>query len=336
MIIYPKKLKIDDSIGIVAVSDGANLSKIDYSLNNLRKLGFNIKETQSVRKSKHFTSTDGKTRAKEFMDLWKDDNIQLIISARGGEFLMEMLPYLDEYKDEILKYIPKWIQGFSDTSILLYYITTKYNIATIHAGNVGEFAMRKFHLSLENNIKFLTTNEKFIQNSFYKYEVSNENEDPESEYNLTEKVEYKSFQNKDNTRFSGRLIGGCIDAITILLGTKYDNTVNFCNEFNEGMIWYIDNYELNALELRRKLWQMREAGWFNNANGFLIGRSLGGNKVGEYGFLDAIEYSLGDMKVPVIYDIDIGHLPPQFTLINGSFVTFNYTNGKANISQELV
>lgn len=334
--IYPNKLKLNDTIGIVAVSDGANLDRIDYSIKNFENIGFKIVETPHVRKSKYLVSSSGKTRAEEFMSLWKNEKISYIISARGGEFLMEMLPYLDKYKDEILKYKPKWVQGFSDTSLLLYYLTTNYNIATVHAGNFGEFSMRDMHESLKDNIRFLTTTEEFIQNNFDKYESEEIKEDPQSEYNLTEDVKYKLIDRKKKASFSGRLIGGCFDVLSILLGTKYDNTVKFCNQFEEGMIWYIDNYEMNAAELHRRLWQMKEAGWFNNAKGFLFGRSYGGNQIGDFGFLEAIHYSLEDIGVPIVYDVDIGHLPPQFTIINGAYAEVEYEDGKASITQKFI
>ncbi|WP_143003422.1 hypothetical protein [Melghirimyces thermohalophilus] len=34
------------------------------------------------------------------------------------------------------------------------------------------------------------------------------------------------------------------------------------------------------------------------------------------------------MDVPVIYDVDIGHVPPQLTLVNGVFATVTAEGGK--------
>ena len=63
-------------------------------------------------------------RAKDFFKLYSNDDVKYIVSASGGEFLMEMLPYLDNYNLKEKK--PKWVQGFSDTSLLLFYLTTIY------------------------------------------------------------------------------------------------------------------------------------------------------------------------------------------------------------------
>lgn len=141
MISYPKKLKKGQVIGVTAPSDGANLDTVDISEGNIKKRGYDVVETAHVRRSDGIVSTSGKIRAEEFLTLWKNEDVAYILSARGGEFLMEMLPFLDTFQEEIKKSKPKWVQGYSDTSLLLYYLTTNYQIATIHAENLGRLSL---------------------------------------------------------------------------------------------------------------------------------------------------------------------------------------------------
>ena len=129
VIIYPEKIKPNDTIAITAVSMPANVEKIDLAIDNLKELELKVIETKNVR-SDGIVSSEGKERAEELLELYKNPDVKYIIAARGGEFLMEMLPYLDEHKD-IIKNNPKWFQGFSDPSLLNLYITTNFNIATI-------------------------------------------------------------------------------------------------------------------------------------------------------------------------------------------------------------
>lgn len=341
--IYPEKLNKDKIIGITAPSDIANLNTIDYSKKNIGNMGYTIIETNNVRKNEGLVSPSGKIRAEEFVSLLENDEIGHIISARGGEFLMEMLPYLDEYENVIRKATPKWIQGYSDTSLLLYYLTTKYNIATIHAENLGGYSVNKSNIdtNIKDVVSLLEKCDKgyeFVQNSFEKYQLERyENEEDEKikGYNLTEEVEYKSLEKKENITFSGRMLGGCVDVITMLLGTKYDKTLEYINSCDEGIIWYIDNCELTPQELYRRFWKMKELGWFNNVNGFLIGRTAA-NDCEYFTFKEAIERALDKLNVPIIYDVDIGHVPPQFIIINGSYATFEYNNGKGKLIQKLI
>ena len=65
--IFPKFLKPGDTIGICAPSRGIDKedTTFDLSLNNLRKEGYNIVETDSVRTGL-LPSADAITRASEF------------------------------------------------------------------------------------------------------------------------------------------------------------------------------------------------------------------------------------------------------------------------------
>lgn len=336
---YAKKLEQGDTIGITAVSLSANLDKIDKAINKLKSFGFNVLETKNVRNnSSNFVSSNDEQRAKEFLELFFDENVRHIIAARGGEFAIDVIPYLHNNKEELKKAKDiKYIQGYSDISLINFYLTTNYNIATLNSGNISEFAMEKYYISLQDNIKLLKgeiDNNKFIQISFDKYQKE-ELEAGVTSYNLTEDVEYKILDEYNNAFFDGRIIGGCIDVITQVLGTRYDNTANFCNQFKEGTIWYIDNFGLDSLELYRRLLQMKNAGWFCNVKGFLFGRTINDISNPNFSYEYALKKALGDLGVRIVYDVDIGHVPPQFTIINGSSAKFEYSNGKGKLIQIL-
>lgn len=335
---YPRQAKEGDYVGITAISSAANLDKVEVAENNLKKLGFNIKETENVRTVYKLVSSSGKERANQFMKLWEDEEVSYIIAARGGEFAMEMLPYLHEYKEKLNTLAPKWMQGYSDTSLINFYLTTNYNIATVHSQNLGDYAMRKLHHSLLDAINMVKLEEgkEYIEESFYKFAKRDEGNDVEARYELVYDNEYKTLDGKKECKVSGRAIGGCIDVIKTVIGTPYDNVKNFCNQFKEGMIWCIENCELSVPDLYRTLWQMREAGWFDNVKAFLIGRTYSKDKVGEFTYQNAIEDALGSFNVPIIYDIDIGHVPPQITFVNGAYLEFEYKEGKGKFIQKYI
>ena len=127
-----------------------------------------------------------------------------------------------------------------------------------------------------------------------------------------------------------------MDVIKLLIGTPYDNTRKFCESFQEGMLWYLENCEMSVADVKRTLWQMRESGWFDNANGFLIGRTASNASMADFTYEDALMDVLGELKVPVVYDVDIGHVAPQWTMINGACAEFTYENGKGRIAQKIV
>lgn len=51
---------------------------------------------------------------------------------------------------------------------------------------------------------------------------------------------------------------------------------------------------------------------------------------------DALSNIFQDMNVPVLYNVDVGHIPPQLTFINGSFAEVEFKNKKAKIIQKLI
>lgn len=335
VIIYPEKIKPNDTIAITAVSMPANVEKIDLAIDNLKELELKVIETKNVR-SDGIVSSEGKERAEELLELYKNPDVKYIIAARGGEFLMEMLPYLDEHKD-IIKNNPKWFQGFSDPSLLNLYITTNFNIATINMENVSEYAMKPRFKSIQNSLEFIFSNEKeFIQESFDKYQKEEFEYGNTKGYNLTEDNIYECEQG--NVTFKGRIIGGCIDTFNLIAGTKMDNIKNFVSQFDEeGVIWYFDNCELSPCEFYRRLWYMNQMGYFKNVNGFLIGRSfVQRNDNDSFSFKSAVERALKKFNVPIIYNVDIGHIPPQMYIINGSYAEFEFNDGKGKLIQRLV
>lgn len=337
-IIYPKLLKENDTIGITATSFGVwqehDIKRLENAYKNLNSFGYKIIETDNVRKQQKLVSSSAEQRAKEFMELYKRNDVALIAQIRGGEHLMEMLPYIKE--NEIKNNLAKWVSGYSDSSLLNYYLTTNYNIATLTTTNILNFGMNDIHKSVLNSIDSIK-NDYFIEESYelYQTERISKEEDPYIGYNMTEKVEYKHLYGKNKDKIKGRIISGCIDVISLVLGTKYDNTVHFVEQFDEGILWCLENCELSVAELYRRLWQMKEAGWFKNANGFIIGRTRCDQAILGFEYTDVLHKIFDDMNVAVIYDIDFGHVVPRMSIINGSLATFEYENNKGKLHQEM-
>lgn len=335
VIIYPEKIKKGDTLGITAVSMPANKTKIDLAIESFKELGINVIETNNVRQD-GIVSSDGKTRAEELLELYKNPEVKYIIAARGGEFLMEMLPYLNEHKD-VIKNNPKWFQGFSDPSLLNLYITTNFNIATINMENISEYAMNPKYKSIQNAIDFMFSDDKeFIQESFEKYQKEEFEEGNLKGYNLTEPNIYDC--DKSEVDFEGRIIGGCIDTFNLIAGTKMDNIKNFVSQFDEeGVVWHLDNCELTPCEFYRRLWYMDQMGYFKNVKGFLIGRSfMQRNEQEFFTFKNAVDRALSKFNVPIVYNVDIGHIPPQMYIVNGSYARFEYKDGKGKLIQKMI
>jgi muramoyltetrapeptide carboxypeptidase LdcA involved in peptidoglycan recycling len=85
----------------------------------------------------------------------------------------------------------------------------------------------------------------------------------------------------------------------------------------------------------RWIQNLRQAGWFDSVNGILIGRSCGPDATdpNALSYVEALRWGLDGIHVPVIYDVDIGHSPPQMTVINGAHGELVFESGRGRLTQ---
>lgn len=337
--IYPRFLRQGDNIGITALSSGIENDDLgfDVSLSHLKDEGYNLIEMPCTRTGLT-PSADAITRANEFNELVKREDIDLIYNASGGDFLLEILPYINDtnIEDTIKNGKTKWIVGYSDPTTLLYYLTTRFDIATIYGTNAGSLAQKNLHISLRNALNIIK-GEIPIQKSFgvcqrASYEEIEANGD--NDYILNSKEEWKISNGEVN--IEGRIIGGCIDVLQFLIGTRFDYTKQFIQKYkDDGIIWYFDNYALKAEDLFYALWNMKEAGWFEYAKGFVFGRTRYEGTFLDVTYEEMVKRALGS-DIPIIMEADIGHVKPTFSLINGSIAHFTANNGSGTFEMKLV
>jgi muramoyltetrapeptide carboxypeptidase len=325
--IYPSFLKQGDTIGISAPSAGVGrkLDSFDLSLETLKKKGFNIKETEHVRVNDPRGGTT-KERGDELNQLFKDKDVDFVMCAAGGDFLNEMIPYISF---NTLKKHPKWIMGASDPTSILYPYTTLCDVATIYGCNAGSYDLRPLPKFLKNNLEIIQGN-LIEQTSFSKYQ-SDKPWEVEG-YVPKTKVSYKATV--DDLEVKGRCIGGCIDGLKDIIGTKFDGAKKFIQKYkDDGFIWYFDNFALSAENLYRTLIQMKYAGWFEYTKAIIVGRTLIESSETGMSYDEALQNITED--IPLIYQADIGHTSPSMTMINGAILHLSYHNHKATLKFEL-
>lgn len=325
---YPNFLKENDIIGITAPSAGVgkHIDDFNKSIANLKDKRYRIKETKSVRNDNE-VSTTAVERIKELNELLVDKDVKTIISAAGGDFLYEIMPYID-YK--LIKNNPKWIMGASDPTNLLYTITTNLDIATIYGHNAGSFDSKKLHKSQEIALSFIKGEIK-EQSSYSKYESNRDNR-IDNNYAPDTKVNWELLNGDFN--ITGRIIGGCIDCLRYLPGTKYDKTKEFTEKYKkDGIIWYFDIFSMTAEDFYLTLLQFRESGWFNYIKGVIVGRVLFPNGFTSMTYQKALKKVFE--SIPLVFNADIGHVPPKMTIINGSIANIKCKDNKGVISQYL-
>lgn len=324
---YPEFPKKGDLLGVSAPSAGVGqkLELFEASLDVLKKQGYRIRETEHVRVDDARGGT-AEERGKELTSLFLDPEVKAVLSAAGGDFLLETLPYISW---NTLKNHPKWMAGASDPTSILFTLTAKYDIASLYGFNAGSFDEDPLPYHLRDALKILKGTPITQKTSAMHASKPTFAEDYAG---FDTPTEWKSNQKKIEA--SGRCIGGCIDVLKDIIGTPYDSVSSFVKKYKEdGQIWFFDNFSMSAENFYRTLLQMRYAGWFKHTNAVVVGRVLFPSSETGMSYEEAVNLALGDY--PVINEADVGHTSPSFTLILGSVVSLSYKNGKGRIRFEL-
>lgn len=321
---YPEFLKQNGTIGFIAPSFGTTIepyiTAFSHAKSRFESMGYRLLEGPNV----HVNCGIGKSNtpqacAAEINEFFTKDDCDIIISCGGGETMCEDLSFVDF--DAIGKSTPKWYLGYSDNTNLTFTLPTICDIAAIYGPHAPEFGMNEWHRSVTDTYDILTGKKLSVSNyEGFEKESLKSPENPLVSYNITEPLDIKYFKG-NSAHFEGRLIGGCLDCLVTLAGTRFDKVKEFTARYkDDGIIWFLEACDLNPMSYRRAFWQLAEAGWFENASGFLIGRPMHlGEELMGMDMINAVTGVLEKYKVPILMDLDIGHINPKMPIISGAY-----------------
>lgn len=349
---YPAFLKSGGSIGFIAPSFGCTIepyrSDFEGALEWFQKKGYRtvLGPNCFCEEGIGISNTPEKCAA-EANDFLINDRSDVIISCGGGELMCEILPYVDF---GMIKDAPaKWFMGYSDNTNLTFLLNTLCDTASIYSVCASKFNDDRRHECVDDSFSILCGKKLSVSNydKWYKEVHGDSITEDDGTYGryVNEKtgdvfdiMPYRQYifngsNPSDSASFSGRLIGGCMDCLVTLVGTKFDKTARFCEKYkDDGIIWFLESCDLGVMSIRRALWQMENAGWFENVKGFLIGRPLRfDDTFGDFDHIDAVTGILGKYNVPIIMDIDIGHQFPQMPIISGACANVEAADNRLNI-----
>ena len=324
---YPKFLPEGGTIGYLAPSFACNtepyLSAFNHAVEKWESMGYrqifgpNCYAGEGV----GISNTPEKC-GQEVMDMFLSGEADCLISCGGGELMCEILPYVDFEK--LAAADPVWFMGYSDNTNLTHLLATLADTASVYGPCANTFGMEPWHRALWDAAEILTGKRNVVSGyDLWEKEALKCPENPLVPYHVTEPRILHTFCGREQTEeavtFRGRLLGGCLDCLVNLLGTRFDRTAEFVERYKEdGIIWFLEACDLNVFSIRRAMWQMEEAGWLKYVMGFLIGRPANGEPMMNLDAYGAVLEVAGRKNVPVVMDVDLGHLPPMMPIVVGS------------------
>lgn len=340
---YGKFLKDGGTVGFVAPSFGCNIEPyrtgFEKAQEKFQALGHKIWIGENCYEGCGIgISNTPQKCGKELQDAYCFAPADVLISCGGGELMCEILDYVDF--EEIKKAQPKWYMGYSDNTNMTFLVTTLCDTAAIYGPCAPAFGMDEWHPAILNAYEIISGQRDSVCGyEMWEKESRKDEEHPTVPYHLTEKKELHLFLGKksvQSAQMTGRLLGGCMDCLVNLTGTKYDKVKEFTDKYKEdGILWFLESCDLNVMAIRRAIWQMEHAGWFEHVKGFLIGRPLVfGQEIMGLDQYHAVIDLLEKYNVPIIMDADIGHLPPMMPLVSGSLATVTANGNDIDIQMK--
>jgi len=316
---FPAPLQPGDTIGVTAPSSGVPdqlRPRIEAGIESLRTRGYDVRVGDCLYGG-GVTSAPKEQRAAELTAMLTDPAIRAVAPPWGGELAIDLLDLVDW--DAVGAAEPTWFVGFSDLSTVMLPLTLLTGWATLHGSNLMDTAFRPAPGTLHWTEVAAATG-PFTQSSPGRYREGwddYENDPGVSEMTLDLEGTW-SLLDGGSAEFGGRLVGGCIEVLSPLAATPYADVPAFGRRHaDDGIVVFLEAAEHDAYTIGRALHAFRHAGWFEHAAGILIGRT-GAPGRPELTQREAVHDALGSLGLPIVLDVECGHVQPFLPLVLGA------------------
>jgi muramoyltetrapeptide carboxypeptidase LdcA involved in peptidoglycan recycling len=331
---FPRPLRPGDRIGVTSPSAGASgdaAARIDFCVAWLRERGFEV-EVGDCMDGTGLTSAPAEQRAAELTRMLADPAIACVVPPWGGETAIDLVDLLDW--ETLAASEPTWLVGFSDLSTVLVPVTTRLGWATVHGDNLADTPY-EVPDGLLHWLDLVGGEGPFVQrdSGLVADWVRFETDPRATRWTHVGEGSWEVLGGAE-VDVTGRLVGGCIETIGHLAGTPYGDVRAWAACLDEPTIVYVEACEDHAVDICRYLHGMRLAGWFDRAAAVLVGRTRAPDHP-DLTQRGAVVDALGRLDVPIVLDLEIGHVPPHLPLVNGALARVVVAGDVHEITQTL-
>jgi len=292
----PVPLTKGDTVAIVAPARKTSQDEMGPAAEILKNWGLKVVFSEGLFSAHHQFAGSDEQRTKDLQWALDAENIKAVFMARGGYGTLRIIDNLD-FKNFSKK--PKWIVGYSDTTILQCHLINS-GIASVHG--TMPFQFHRNEEATESLRKIL----------------------------FGEKMEYETEASKLNRAGEaiGELVGGNLSLLYAVSGSETDIDPT-------GKILFIEDLDEQLYHIDRMMLQMRRAGKLSKLKGLIVGgmSEMKDNKVpfgktAEEIVFDAVkEYSY-----PVCFHFPAGHIERNLAFIIGSDVKMKVDDNGSKIN----
>lgn len=290
--LVPSKLKIGDTIGVVAPSSpiiGDNIDELNRAKEIVERSGFKVKYSKNIFSNTNGYSATAREKAEDINTMFADNEVKMIWCAKGGNNSNSTFEYLDY---ELIKKNPKIICGYSDITSITNMITEKTGLVTFSGTNFKTIATDETDFSYKQALsRFVDSNLEF---------------GPENE-------EYITIQKGKAT---GELIGGNLSLTRGMVAGKYSL------DFTDKILFLEElGFETDPEATSNNVYYIKQNGVFDKIRGLWIGNYEHESGIAlEKIIMDVLD---GEYKFPIIKSNNFGHIERKTVIPIGTKAEIN-------------
>ncbi len=296
--VLPAPLRPGDRVALVAPSGVVDVERLEAGMATLRAWGYEPVEMPHVREVNGHTAGADEDRLADLQAAIDDPSLRAVWVARGGYGLTRIVDRLDLGG---LADHPRWVIGFSDVTALLHAVWRRVGLVACH----GQFAAR-VHL-VEDVSPDAADHLRALLSGTVR---------PGPLPSLAGTAAPRTLV---DGRATGPLVGGNLAVTCAGIGTS--------NQLDtRGAILLLEDVNEAPYKLDRMLTQLREAGMLGNAAGVVLGRFIGCDPapgVPSASVDEVLVDRLGDLGVPILAGLPLGHQDHHLALPHGASVTLD-------------
>lgn len=316
-------------IAIVSLSSGIlgeSFIRHEYELgvHRLEQYGLCVKIMDNALKGQAYLNEHPEARASDLLRAFRDDSVDMILCAIGGDDTYRLLPYLfdhDELKNAVTE---KIFLGFSDTT-MNHFMLRKAGLKTYYGQaflpDVAELDKEMLPYTKEYFEKLIRTgkiDEITPSDIWYEERTSFERSQIGTQRVPHSNQGFELLQGKPV--FTGEILGGCIDSMyDIFNGERYDDSPALCKKYQlfpsleewKGKILLLESSEEQPTpeKYKKMLLTLKDTGIFSVLNGVIVGKPMDEVYYEEYKKI--LVETIADPKLPILYNMNVGHATPR-------------------------
>ncbi|HEX8846714.1 MAG TPA: LD-carboxypeptidase [Pyrinomonadaceae bacterium] len=313
-LIRPRALRQGDQVGIITPSTPVtDPDRLALAERTLKYFGLRMRMGKNVGRHSANYAASVEERLDDLHSMFRDKEISAIFALRGGYGAGQLLDRVDY---DLIRRNPKIFLGYSDITALHLAIQRRSRLVTFHGPVVVS--------------SFPAYTQQHFRKALFETEPVGKVTNPTESNELRPHHYLRAIRPGKAT---GTLVGGNLSLITATLGTPYEIETR-------GKILFIEDVGEEAYRIDRMLTHLRLAGKFDGVAGVIFGECDGcgpndykASFASPYSLGETVTNILGQLKVPVLSGLTIGHTADQLTLPLGVTATLDADNGTLEIKE---